>query len=138
MQVLIDTSVWSAAFRKQSVDINLNPFVQELASLISNSRVAIIGPIRQELLSGIKSAQQFKQLKSYLEAFSDLILETTDFELAAELFNHCRSQGIQGSHIDFLITAVAIERNMAVFTLDNDFKSYAKHTQLKLHPFNLS
>ncbi|MFT3741646.1 MAG: PIN domain-containing protein [Gammaproteobacteria bacterium] len=133
MHVLVDTSVWSLVLRRQNVVIELEHYKQALTNLILNSKAAIIGAIRQELLSGIKSPSQFNRLKSYLQAFPDLILDTKDFEFAAELFNHCRSKGVQGSHIDFLITAVAITREMTVFTLDQDFQSYAKHTALKLY-----
>ncbi len=134
MSVLVDTSIWSLALRKQVITAELEDYRRTLANLISYAQVTIFGSIRQELLSGIKSQAQSNQLKSYLQAFPDLILETKDFEYAAELFNHCRSKGVQGSHIDFLITAVAINREIPVFTLDQDFKFYAKHTALKLYP----
>src|SRR5690348_1607690 len=103
MQILVDTSVWSLALRKKSIPAALQSYAQELATLISNAKVVILGAIRQELLSGIKSQTQFIKLKSYLQAFPDLKIETEDFEFAAELFNHCRNHGVQGSHIDFLI-----------------------------------
>jgi predicted nucleic acid-binding protein len=133
MQVLVDTSVWSVALRKQTITAELQPYIQALTALIANARTAIFGSIRQELLSGIKSQTQFIKLKSYLQAFPDLQLDTGDFELAAELFNRCRSHGVQGSHIDFLIAAVSINRDIPVFTLDQDFKSYAKYINLKLY-----
>ena|SRR3990167_774663 len=136
MQILVDTSIWSLALRKHTVTAELQPYVQSLATLVSSARAVIFGAIRQELLSGIKSRAQFIKLKSYLQAFPDLKLETVDFEFAAELFNHCRSHGIQGSHIDFLITAVSINREMPVLTLDQDFTLYAKYTALKLYQLN--
>ncbi len=138
MQILVDTSVWSLALRKQSVTAEFQPYIQALTTLISNARAVIFGSIRQELLSGIKSQIQFIKLRSYLQAFPDLELETSDFEYAAELFNYCRNHGIQGSHVDFLITAVSINREIPVFTLDKDFKSYAKHTALKLYQLDVS
>lgn len=133
MYVLVDTSVWSLALCKQNITPELDYYKQTLANLISYAQVTIFGSVRQELLSGIKSQAQFNRLKSYLQAFPDLILETKDFEYAAELFNHCRNKEVQGSHVDFLITAVTINREMPVFTLDQDFKFYAKHTALKLY-----
>jgi hypothetical protein len=57
--------------------------------------VRIIGSVRQELLSGIKSERQFEELKYYLSAFPDLALDTADYEKAAEFFNLCRKNGIQ-------------------------------------------
>ena len=136
MQVLVDTSVWSIALRRKNPGQELLPYIDELTELVNDIRVVMIGAIRQELLSGIASLDQFKKLRSYLASFPDLALGTVDYELAAELFNCCRQQGVQGSHIDFLITAVAINNNLPVFTLDRDFHHYAQHTDLVLYSLN--
>ena len=96
-------------------------------------RVAIIGPIRQELLSGIPSPEQFAALREKLRAFDDVPLSPADHELAAEFFNTCRGSGIQGSHTDFLICAVAVSRGMAIFSSDRDFTRYAQHIPVALH-----
>ena len=64
MRVLVDTAVWSLAFRRQGKS---DPqVVAELASLIEDGRVAIVGPIRQELLSGIREEAQFSKLRKVL------------------------------------------------------------------------
>ena len=58
MKVLVDTSVWSLALRRRTPPDN--PYVQEFNELIKERRVQMIGPIRQELLSGIRDEAQFK------------------------------------------------------------------------------
>jgi hypothetical protein len=40
-----------------------------LAEAISDGRVVVIGPIRQDLLSGIKEQSQFEKVKNALSAF---------------------------------------------------------------------
>ncbi|MBU4034792.1 MAG: PIN domain nuclease, partial [Proteobacteria bacterium] len=57
----------------------------------------------------------------------------TDYEIAAEFSNKCRKKGIQGSHIDFLICAVANRIDIPIFTNDNDFMHYQKLISLKLY-----
>ena len=94
MMVLIDTSVWSLALRRKTPPNNR--YVFELNELIKERNVVMMGPVRQEILSGIRELAQFKSLKSRLRSFPDLILTTHDHELAAEFFNHLRRQGIQG------------------------------------------
>ena len=132
MKVLVDTSVWSIALR-HTVEMKESEQVREqLSALINDSRVAMIGPIRQELLSGIKSESQFNRLKKHLEPFRDTVLETDDFILAAKFFNQCRSEGIQGSHIDFLICAVSFRREFPLFTTDKDFLHYKNHLDFSL------
>lgn len=131
MNVLVDTSIWSLALRRGAS--KNRPLINALTELIRDLRVQIIGPIRQELLSGIRSESQFAKLRSYLEAFPDLPLTTGDFEKAAEFFNTCRGKGIQGSNTDFLICAVAYHHNLEIFTSDNDFLIFQKYLPVKLY-----
>ena len=133
MKILVDTSVWSLALRKRnSAD---DPCVIELKELIQEVRVQMIGPIRQELLSGIRSQSQFKSLRDHLAAFPDLDLNTSDFEFAAEFFNINRRKGVQGSNTDFLICAVSYRHNMPIFTTDKDFTLFQQHIPIKIHTF---
>ena len=131
MRVLVDTSVWSEAFRR-NYPIRGNQ-AHELAQLIEDGDAAMIGPIRQELLSGIPDVNEFLRLKRAIAAFVDEPLDTEDFENAAKCFNACRARGIQGAHTDFLICAVAMRREMPIFSVDKDFKSYAKVLPITLH-----
>jgi len=81
MKIIVDTCIWSLALRRNTIEDH--PYVNELRNLIEEIRVQFIGPIRQELLSGIKSKKQFDTLKLHLEAFTDIKLESDDYELAA-------------------------------------------------------
>jgi predicted nucleic acid-binding protein len=131
MNVLVDTSVWSLALRRaKRVD---DDAPRELAELVNEGRVIMIGPVRQELLSGIKLRAHFDKLREHLQAFPDLELHSADYELAAEFFNRCRERGIQGANTDFLICAVAVRRDLAIFTTDRDFKEYSRVLKLTLH-----
>ncbi|MGB5987949.1 MAG: PIN domain-containing protein [Desulfobacterales bacterium] len=130
MKVLADTCVWSRLLRK-TVDIN-DPVVLALNELIKEYRVQMIGLIRQEILSGIRHRKQFNLLRDHLRAFSDLDIQTQDYETAAQMSNLCRRKGIQGSHIDFLICAVAQRYDLAIFTIDQDFHFYKRHIPLQL------
>jgi predicted nucleic acid-binding protein len=123
MKVLVDTSVWSLALRRRRKPDD--PEVQQLRSLIDEGRVAMIGPIRQELLSGIRTHESFERLRDHLRPFADEPLGTSDFERAAEHFNTCRARGVQGSNTDFLICAVAERRNLPILTTDADFVRFA-------------
>lgn len=131
MKVLVDTSVWSLALRRQSRAAV--PEVEELRSLIDEGRVAIIGPIRQELLSGLRTIEAFERLRDHLRPYSDEPLETADFERAAEHFNTCRVRGVQGSNTDFLICAVSERHNLPILTTDADFSRFAAVLRITLH-----
>ncbi|HEX2881891.1 MAG TPA: PIN domain-containing protein [Polyangiaceae bacterium] len=132
MKVLVDTPVWSLALRR---DAQHNAAYQvALAQLIEDGRVAMLGCIRQELLSGVRGPAQFRRLRERLRSFPDLELSEDDYEEAASCFNRCRSSGVQGSNTDFLICAVCLRRDMAIFTTDKDFRHYAKILHIKLLP----
>lgn len=119
--------VEGSATKKPDVELT-----QKVKDLIDDGRVSIIGPIRQELLSGISNTKQFNQLKSVLAAYEDIPLTTEHFVKAAEFSNTCRSKGVQGSTIDFLICAVACSENVLIMTTDDDFCSYKKYVPIKI------
>lgn len=134
MKILVDTSVWSLALRRTGSQTQKElQIIQNLTELIRDGRVVMIGPIRQELLSGISSPAQFEKLKNHLAHYPDMPLSAQIYEKAAEYFNICRKAGVQGSHTDFLICAVATKANLEIFTLDNDFSYYANHIPIKLY-----
>jgi len=131
MRVLVDTCVWSMALRRSEVSGALE--VSELTELIKELRVQLIGPVRQEILSGVKSHAQFTKVRDHLRPFRDLELTTRDFESAAEFHNICRAKGVQGSNTDFLICAAAVRERMPIFTTDEGFTYFQKYLPIKLH-----
>lgn len=124
MKVIVDTSVWSLAFRRRKVP--KTPKVAALVHLVQQGRVVVLGPVRQEVLSGIRHRDQFERLRERLAAFPDLELTTRDFETAAELCNLCIAKGVQAAHTDFLIAAAAVTRDYAVLSADRDFENIAR------------
>ncbi len=132
MKVLVDTSIWSLALRRKAGSAG-SRIVGELASLVADSRVALIGSIRQELLSGVRERVQFDRLRDHLHAFPDTEITRPDYEEAASFFNECRANGIQGSNTDFLICAIAARLDFPIFTTDGDFEHFARVLPIKLH-----
>jgi predicted nucleic acid-binding protein len=127
LNVLIDTPVWSAAIRRGTPRLEDS---EALLELVRQGRAELIGPVRQELLSGIRQQSQFERVRAALRPFMDLPIETEDFETAAEYYNLCRSHGVQGSNTDFLLCAVASRRNLSLFTTDKDFQHFSRYLPL--------
>lgn len=123
--VLVDTCIWSIALRGKTP--KEKSVADTLARLIDENRAKMIGPIRQEVLSGYSDKTSYEKLRSKLVYFPNEDILDTDYEAAAEYSNICRAKGVQGSHIDFLICAVAVRLNMQIYTTDKDFKHYAKY-----------
>ncbi len=137
MLVLVDTPIWSLALRRRDADLNSREqrLTGTLRELIEDGRARIVGPVRQELLSGIREESSFKKLRDQLRAFEEVSPDVEDYEEAARLNNQCRSRGIAGSAIDFLLCAVALRHNWQIFTTDRDFSRYALVFALKLYHF---
>ena len=132
MKVLVDTAVWSLAFRRRRHVVE-SAEASQLVELVLDSRVAIIGAIRQELLSGMKEHTQFENVRERLRAFPDTEVTSADYEEAAAFFNRCRAKGVQGSNTDFLICAVAARNEFSIFTTDEDFVRFARILPIVLH-----
>jgi predicted nucleic acid-binding protein len=130
VKVLVDTPIWSYALRTRQTEYSYE--IDQLESLIKDQRVLIIGPIRQEILSGYSDLKKFKELREKLSYFENSLIQDSDYESAAEMCNQCRKKGIQGSHIDFLICAVANRLDVPIFTTDKDFFQYRKVLSIKL------
>ncbi len=131
MKVIVDTTVWSEALRRRRR--RDESVAAELSSLIDDHRVILLGPVRQEMLSGIRHKEQYESLRSSLRSYPDPTIETEDYELGAEFYNRCRARGIQASLIDMLISAVAARLQACIFTLDRDFEGYSRLLPITLH-----
>ncbi len=131
MRVIVDTSVWSLALRRRNREEA--PETIALSALISDGRVVLLGAVRQEILSGVRHIEQFDRLRSALDPFPDEPIGTDDYIEAARLCNKCLQAGVITENTDCLISAVATNRGMKVFTTDNDFMHISAIVPLMLH-----
>jgi len=133
--ILVDTSIWSLALRRRPAALRAEEhrLVEEWARLVTEGLASLIGPIRQEILSGVRRPEVFQALRRALSDFPYLGIDATDYDRAAEFFNVCRARGITGGPIDMLISAVAYRHEVPVFAVDTDYVRYARHLPLRLH-----
>ena len=131
MKILIDTSIWSLALRRQSGVVN--PESVMLRTLIEQGEdIHLLGIILQEVLQGIRNPKDYHVLKDYLDAFPLIELTREDYIKAAELKNRLIKKGKQISTIDALIASASISNSCYLFTTDKDFEHIAQHSSLKL------
>ena len=130
MKVVVDTVVWSLAFRRQTARTE---FRNILTDLIADGRVVLLGAVRQEVLSDVRHREQFERLRMSLQAFPNLALNVQDYELAADYYNLCRSKGVQGANTDFLICAASVNHGCEVLTADEDFTRFAQVLPISLY-----
>src|SRR5712691_4224145 len=118
--VLVDTPIWSFVFRRPGARLSSGDtlHIAEWKALVEQRRVLLVGPVRQEVLSGIRDGRAFERLRLALRAFPDERLFVEDFEQAAQVSNSCRAAGVVGSTVDFLLCAVALRRDAEIYTTD--------------------
>jgi predicted nucleic acid-binding protein len=133
MTVLVDTPIWSCAYRRTQHSIQEASLIAELIDLIRREEAVFIGAICQELLSGINNDGLFEDVRTAMRGFVELSATLADYELAATYCNTCRRHGIQGSATDFLICAVANSYDATIFTTDRDFERYAQVLGIRLY-----
>jgi predicted nucleic acid-binding protein len=133
--VLVDTTIWSLALRRRPDQLSdqERTLVSEWEDLAVSDRVVLIGPVRQEILSGIREEQAFMALQELLVDFRSLEILSGDYDQAARFFNICRTGGIAGTPIDMLICSAAFRHDLPIFTTDPDFQHYAHYLPIKLH-----
>lgn len=133
--ILLDTPIWSLALRRRRADLSADEqrHVREWERLVREGGASLIGPIRQELLSGVREERAWEYLRAALRPFPDLPITTDDYEQAARFFNRCRKRGVVGSAIDLLMCAASARYGTPIYTTDADFRRYASVLRLKLH-----
>lgn len=135
MTVLVDTTIWSLALRRPSRRLipSQRTLVAEWRRLVDEGTAAIVGPVRQELLSGVREEDVFERLRDHLAGFDSIAIGIDDYDEAAGFYNRLRARGVAGSAIDLLLCAVAHRRGIPIFTTDGDFPRYARHLPVTLH-----
>jgi predicted nucleic acid-binding protein len=129
--LLVDTSVWSLAFRR---DIESGaPQVEALrAALSGGEAIVTTGLILQELLQGFAGPRARQEIVQRFEALPLLVPDRADHIDAAELRNRCRRAGIQLGTIDALMAQLCIRHELVLLTTDGDFVLAARHCALRI------
>jgi len=129
--IACDTSALSHFLRRSTnTDDDVAVTVEKL---IDSNELALFGIVRQELLSGIKLPAQFEQIDLTTQALPLFLADDEDHTTAAKFFNDCRSKGVQGSPIDFLICSMAVRRKFPIYTTDPDFDLYEPIIPIELY-----
>jgi len=119
--------------RESGIPCTARRLLAEWERLIRRGQVVMVGPIRQELLSGVRDRGVFEKLRLKLRPFEDVPLTTQDFEEAALCYNRCQAGGVTGSAVDCLLCAVSIRLDLSIFTTDEDFGLFSRHLPIRLH-----
>jgi hypothetical protein len=131
MSLLVDTSVWSLAFRRDA-ELHVLEVVALRNALLGTDQVFSTGLVLQELLQGFAGP---KARESILERFTALAFiepDRQDHVEAAEIRNTCRRNGVQIGTIDALLIQLSRKHDLQLLSTDNDFRSARLHIEFNL------
>lgn len=131
MALLVDTSVWSLALRRDTPADT--PEVAALSSALQGGHdVYTCGIIVMELFRGSLPTPVRDTLTELLDSLIWLEPDRDDYLHAAALATTCRQRGVQFATIDALIAQLAIRHGLRLLTTDRDFVHAAEHIPLSV------
>jgi len=131
VSLLVDTSVWSLALRRD-VEQSAPEVVALRHALLGTDQVFTTGLVLQELLQGFAGPKDRAQLVDRLSALAFLQPVKEDHIEAAEVRNSCRRCGVQVGTIDALLIQLCRKNDLTLLTRDQDFHAATKHVEFRL------
>ena len=127
--ILVDSSVWIDYFRSADT-----PQVALLDFLLGRSPLAVGDLIAAEVLQGVRDEQEFKWVKTTLNAFEHIDLAGYEIAIkASENHRLLRAAGVTvRKTMDTLIATRCIEDGLTLLHADRDFLPFSQHLGLKV------
>lgn len=130
-RLLVDTSVWSLAYRRDAPP-NIPQVTVLRPALVGGEFVAIAGMVLLELLRGFIPQRAQERILSDLAPLELIEPARDDYIEAARLANTCRQAGVQLGSVNALLAQLAIGNDLELLTTDRDFENAAKLVPLRI------
>lgn len=131
MTLLVDTSVWSLALRRDG-STESKEVIALREALDGGDSVVTTGFVLQELLQGFSGP---KAKEAIIERFGALPLiqpDRQDHIAAADIRNVCRRSGVQVGTVDALLIQLCARYELTLLSSDKDFANAAPYVSFKL------
>jgi len=125
--VLVDTSVWIDYFQ-----VAKGVVFEQVTYLLKENRAVFTGLIASELIRGSHSEKELSVLETLFRSIGKVAERETTHLDAGRMGYQLARKGICPGTVDLLISQIAIENNLFLYTHDQHFKAIAKHFPLKL------
>jgi predicted nucleic acid-binding protein len=125
--VLVDTSIWIAYFNSPQ-----NPIRKEVTQLLREQRAVYTGIIATELIRGARSGKELSILETLFQSIKIISEQKSTHMEAGKIGYTMARNGFTLGTVDLLISQLAIENDLALYTQDQHFNAIAKYFPLKL------
>jgi len=134
VNLFVDTSVWSLAFRRDQSQSE--PAVVRLRRALGGGEALFsTGLVLQELLQGFLGPKARNAIIERFAALPLLVPDREDHIAAAEIRNACRRAGVQIGTIDALLARLCTRYELEMLSTDGDFDRMAPQVGLTIwHP----
>jgi len=129
--LLVDTSVWSLALRRDS-PVAAKEVKALVRAIEAGDAIMTTGLVLQELLQGFFGPKDRDLILDRFSAIPLLAPDRDDHVGAADLRNRCRRSGVRVGTIDALLAQLCIRHDLTILTTDNDFGHIANHSPLRV------
>ena len=123
--VIADTSIWINAQRQP-----LSADAREFWRLYDGREIAMVGPVLAELLHGMRTRQELDAMVGRFKALDYLEADQQTWTAVGRMRRELRLRGELIGFADCITSALAIQHDCAVYTLDGD---YDRVPGLRLH-----
>jgi predicted nucleic acid-binding protein len=129
--ILIDTSAFIEFLNRSGS--REDSLIEEL--IRNGEDIALADITLTEILQGIKSDREYRDVKASLLTFPLLSLNSAEsYIAAAQLYRKCRKKGLTiRSTVDLLIAQIALEHHTALLHNDRDFEALAQVCDIKIY-----
>ena len=136
MSLLVDTSVWSLALRRQATQPQPPEVLALREAILGADQVFVTGLVLQELLQGFAGPKDSERIIEHFAALGCVQPDRQDHIEAAELRNTCRRSGVQIGAIDALLIQLCRRHDLTLLSTDQDFRFAARHVEFRLWSVN--
>jgi predicted nucleic acid-binding protein len=117
--VLVDTCIWVPYFnRPQSHEKRI------VDELLDEDRAVLIGPVLAEILQGFRRHEEADWVASQLRGLRFVDITWDNWIQAARLGRDAAASGQRLPLTDLVLAAVAIERDLSVYSVDPHFDRF--------------
>ncbi len=131
MSLLVDTSVWSLAFRRDT-EVAVAEVKTLQHALEGADQVFATGLVLQELLHGFAGPKAQRQLIDRFVAPGFLQPDRENRIKSAEVLKLCSRHGVKIGIIDAVLIKLCIKHDLVLLSADNDLRSALKTVKFRL------
>ena len=112
MRLLTDTNIFIDYWKRPT---------EGLRTIFRESDIVVCGVVRAELLHGAVSEKNFREMTIMLDAFDEINPTEDSWQCLGDFLYRMRRHGITAPFTDAMISTIAVENDLSVWTNDKHF-----------------